>query len=196
MTDDYDVPNQYEEVRSYARRWAEGTLRQAKRYREAYKLAFALDDCWERLDSETLTWEEVIEASETAWVEGHLLVVAAHQMENWRRRMLEERGDLEPGENDSLNDLRNTLEHLDEALFVDGEPMRNPASKWKNWSLDKLPRTPALYLQSKRMSVLGLLKIEDLEQAGYEITEEIADEIEAPAVDSYIQRLIDERLGR
>lgn len=198
MTNGYDddAPNQYEEVRSYARRWAEGALRQADRYRDAYRHAFALDDAWERLDSDTLTWDDVMKASEAAWVEGHLLVVAAHQMHNWRRRMLTERGDKSPDHDSILTNLRHALEHLDQAVFVQGEPARDPADKRKNWALEKLPQPPALYLQRKRMQVLGLLSIEDLETAARDIAGDIIDEIEAPAIDAYIQSVIDERLGR
>lgn len=196
MTNAGDVPTQYEEVRSFARRWAEGTLRQAARYREAYRHAYALDDCWERLDSDTLTWDDVVEASETAWVEGHLLVVAAHQMNTWRRRMLTERGTLEPQSSPGLADLRNALEHMDQALFVDGEPVRDPAINRKNWALDKLARSPALYLQSKRMYLLGLLDVDDLETVAREIAGDIVDEIEAPAIDAYVDLLIDERRGK
>lgn len=196
MTYAGDVPTQYEEVRSFTRRWAEGTLRQAARYREAYRHAYALDDCWERLDSDTLRWDDVVEASETAWVEGHLLVVAAHHMDTWHRRMLTESGSPEPESSPGLADLRNALEHMDQALFVDGEPVRDPTANRKNWALDKLARSPALYLQSKRMYLLGLLDVDNLETAARHIAGDIIDEIEAPAVDAYIQGLIDERRGK
>jgi hypothetical protein len=50
---------------------------------------------------------------------------------------------MPPGQvNATLDHLRNTLEHLDEALFIDGEPVRDPASKRTHWALERLPRPP------------------------------------------------------
>jgi hypothetical protein len=84
--------SQYEVVRSYARGWAEGIRRHAKRYREAYGRAHALDHAWEHGDTELMEWDDVVVATEAAWVEAHLLVVAAHQMESWHQRLVAERG--------------------------------------------------------------------------------------------------------
>jgi hypothetical protein len=143
-----------------------------------------------------MTWEDVVISIEAAWVEAHLLVVAAHQMENWHRRLVVERGDPARQANATLDNLRNTLEHLDEALFIDGAPIRDPASKRKHWALEKPPRPPQVNTFAEEIQVLGLLRIGDLESAALALADGIEEEVIAPGVDAYVQVEIDRRVGK
>jgi hypothetical protein len=117
-------------------------------------------------------------------------------MENWHRRLVVERGDPARQANATLDNLRNTLEHLDEALFIDGAPIRDPASKRKHWALEKLPHPPQVNTFAEEIQVLGLLRIGDLESAALALADGIEEEVIAPGVDAYVQAEIDRRVGK
>lgn len=77
-------------------------------------------------------------AAEAQWVEAHLLVIAARQMVQWATKAAEDSG--QPGSGNVLRDLRNTLEHLDQAEINAelGEAKANRAIK-KHQSINNLP---------------------------------------------------------
>jgi hypothetical protein len=65
-------------------------------------------------------------------------VWAAHQLERWVRRLALERGAAEPDPDSLLTDLRNALEHLDEAE-LDGYVASAGDHPRRNRSLRNLP---------------------------------------------------------
>jgi hypothetical protein len=194
-----DEFTQYEILRSFAASWARAVLRQAKRYRTAHESAELKLWQYDRLEDWSPEWSQVMNAFDDAWTEGHMLVVAAHKLDAWTRRLATEARDRPvPVEDASLNALRDALEHLDEALFDDaGAPIPDRAKR-KNWALDRLPKPPGSGISTKAgdLFALGLLSVQRLEQTAHELAGQIDDEIEAPAVDRFVQAEIDRRLGK
>jgi hypothetical protein len=191
--------SQYEVVRSFAAAWSRATLRQAKRYRAAVEVANRKSWQYDRLEDWSPQWPEVVAALDDAWTEGHLLVVAAHKLDVWVRRLAVEAGRADvPIADRLLNDLRDALEHLDEAMFEDGEPVADPSRGNRKWALDRLPRSPgaAHTTRAGELFALGLISVDHLESLAHQVANEIEDEIEAPAIDAYIQSEIDRRLGK
>lgn len=65
------------------------------------------------------TEHDLYEGGCRLWAAQHHLVWAAHQVERWTRRLAAEQGETPPDSDPVLADLRNALEHLDEALIDD-----------------------------------------------------------------------------
>ena len=195
-------PDQYEVVRGSAAMWARALLRQVERYRVAHELAESRSKAFDHADDWT-TWAWVVEGFDDEWAEAHMLVVAAHKLDSWVRRWALEADDDRPVpvEDALINDLRDALEHLDEAVFDEdtGGWLRDPSSsKRKIWALERLPRTPggSGTTASGDVIALGLVSINRLERTAVDIEAQITDEIEAPEIDTYIQSEIDRRLGK
>ena len=123
---------------TFVRAWAESTLRQVERVREVRQEAALLN---RQLDRE---WDgDRAKALEPLWrqnwTEEHSLVWALHQLERWVSRLARERG-LEPREPDAdLRDLRNALEHLDDAVLERGHLAEAGEDPKRNRSLRRLP---------------------------------------------------------
>lgn len=175
------------------RAWAESTLRQVERVREvreqAARLNRQLDREWDRDLARQLEplWRQ-------NWTEEHSLVWALHQLERWTSRLARERG-LELSEPDAeLRDLRNALEHLDEAVLVQGHLAEAGVEPKKNRSLRRLPAESIAIATGGRL--FGTLALQDLEVTARQHFERMETEafdreeaeIEA-AVDSYVDDL-------
>lgn len=157
----------------------------------------------ERTDDPTLDSSLMDDTQSDEWTEGHLLVLAAHQLDRWARRLDEvSRSHVEeaPVENKLLNDLRNALEHLHEAGFEDGVPTRPLSDRnRRRWALEELPHHPGSGThddENGHLLALGLLDLDHIEQTARRIANEIIEEIEAPAVDAYLQAQIDQQRGK
>jgi hypothetical protein len=92
----------------------------------------ALDHDW------TLAEHDLYRRWQRLWAAQHHLVWAAHQLESWIRRLARERRTKTPKPDAVLADLRNVLEHLDEAELDEATATRsdNPA---RTKSLRRLP---------------------------------------------------------
>ena len=106
------------------------------------------------------------------WVAQHQVVWSAHQLESWSRRLAVERGDAPSPRDQVLADLRNALEHLDEAVFED-EAHCAAGPDRRNRSLHALPRGelflgPDLHGGSK---LFGLIDPADLDQRALAVIE-------------------------
>ncbi|MFG1626261.1 hypothetical protein [Kribbella sp. NPDC049227] len=102
--------------------------------RESARLNRQLDREWDRDLGEVASrvWRQ-------RWTEDHTLVWSIHQLDRWARRLAKERGKPIPDEDPLLRNVRNALEHLDEALF-DEEHSAEPGDDPKtNRSLRNLP---------------------------------------------------------
>jgi hypothetical protein len=187
-------------ARSFAERWARGALRQATRLHEARELARLKDWQYDRAEDWSPPWQEVLNAFDDMWVEAHLLVVAAHQLDNWVRRLAREGGSTDARQLDALlAPLRHSLEHLDQA-FLEGDTARpDPNQKRKNWALDQLPggELPLWYFgRHEQLRAFDLIDVAALERECQMVLSMIRDEREAPAIDAYIQSVIDLRRGK
>lgn len=182
---------------TFVRAWAESTLRQVERVRnvrqQAARLNRELDRDWDRDRAKALEplWRQ-------NWTEEHSLVWALHQLERWASRLARERG-LEPTEPDAeLRDLRNALEHLDEAVLELGHRAEAGEDPGKNRSLRRLPGENIAIATGGKL--FGRLDLRDLEVMAREHFERMEDEafereetaIEA-AIDSYVDDVITAR---
>ncbi|MCW2674080.1 MAG: hypothetical protein JWP14_2669 [Frankiales bacterium] len=192
--------SELEMLRSFTERWASGALRGAERVREARQRAKTASRNYERLEDWSPTEEEVKETFDAVWVEEHLFVVAVAQFYNWVTRLVDEGSTVRsPSDIPSLTELRNTLEHLNEASLEENYARPDPYAQKKNWSLSKLP-AGELFLGTHwggaTLTAFGMLDVDTVERECRQVMSDIFDERVAPHVDSYIQMLIDERRGK
>lgn len=92
--------------------------------------------------------------------------------------------------------LRNSLEHLDEADLNDVEALPGPSG---NRSLRDLPggRLPlGVTLRANKVLVCDLVEVDEIEKNCRQLANEILDEIESPAIDAYIDWMINDARGK
>src|SRR4051812_40882552 len=124
------------------------------------------------------------------WAAQHHLVWAAHQLERWVARLARERRMKVPKDDPVLGDLRNALEHLDEAdlSVATAAATDNPA---RTKSLRKLPGGQLLIgTGGHPQRVFDLIDSADIEERAWAITtttERLEEEAEAYAED-YMSR--------
>ncbi|MEJ7743733.1 MAG: hypothetical protein WKF73_15075 [Nocardioidaceae bacterium] len=86
------------------------------------------------------TDHDLYERFRRLWAAQHHLIWAAHQLERWSARLARERGETPTPPDPVLADLRNALEHLDEAQLDDDQATATPGSDpKKNRSMRRLP---------------------------------------------------------
>lgn len=183
-------------ARMFTQRWADGTLRQATRLRQALQRASNLDRAYERMDDSMLTEWDIAAKIDEVWIEQHLLMVSAQQFEKWAKRLARARGEIRPEEDRLMRLLRNSLEHLDEAELNDAEALPGPSG---NRSLRDLPggRLPlGVTLGAGKVLVCDLVEVDEIEKNCRQLANEILDEIEGPAIDAYIDWMIDDARGK
>jgi hypothetical protein len=134
-----DIGGTEDHCLTFVRKWAEAVLRQVERVRTArrkfHEEVVDRDEWqpeeWSPLDVEPkMSWRSL-------WAEQHILVWAAHQLEEWACRLAEVRGQQPPQRDRLLTDLRNSLEHLAESEIDDYSAVASPK---KGWSLQRLPK--------------------------------------------------------
>lgn len=112
------------------------------------------------------------------WAEEQTLVWAAHQVERWARRLAEERGKEPPPRDQVLADLRNALEHLDEAEFAGGHAVPGDKSR----SLKALPNS-RLAIETGHHLAFGLIDVDELERRALAVVGTVEDELMEEAAD-------------
>jgi hypothetical protein len=179
---------------TFVRAWAESTLRQVERVREVRQQAAQLNRQLDR-DWDPDLARELEPLWRQNWTEEHSLVWALHQLERWASRLSRERG-LEPPEPGAeIRDLRNALEHLDDAVLDRGHRAEAGADPKKNRSLRRLPgETITIATGGKLFGTMDLRDLEAIAREHYERMEGEAferedAEIEA-AIDSYVDDVI------
>jgi hypothetical protein len=97
------------------------------------------------------------------WPAQHQLVWAAYQLERWRRRLAVERKEQPPALDPVLANLRNALEHLDEAELNNESYADAGPSGRSNRSLRALPDSRLLIGTHGRL-LFGLVDPDDVER--------------------------------
>lgn len=186
-----------EVLEMFAERWAAGAMRGAGRVRDARKRALVADRNLERMEDWSPTEEEVGALFDEFWVESHLFVLAAQHFYSWAERLAAASNDVTaPAVVESLKDLRNVLEHLDEAAIDDSYARPNPDGS-RRQSIRNLPGQRLLIGSDLDAGkVFGTVDIDQIERACATLMHEIVEARMAPHIDSYIQQLIDERRGK
>ncbi|MCU1592153.1 MAG: hypothetical protein JWP11_3409 [Frankiales bacterium] len=194
----------YATIRSFVERWASGTLVQCDRLTSAVEEARKLDWAHERGENWSPPWEDVLTAYDRVWVEAHLLVVAGHQLQTWTMRWHRQRPEPSPTISARLTALRNSLEHLDQALLDDVAARPDPALGRKSWALDRLPDGqlplfPSVERRGDPVAAFGLLDVQALRAHAERVSGDIDDEryVEEvlPAVDDWVDQRSDEMRG-
>jgi hypothetical protein len=181
--------------KTFVQMWAEAVIRQVKRVKELRVKAARDGRNYERMENWSPTSEDLAENFRAQWTEEQTLVWAAHQLERWAKRLAEERGQDPPEPDRVLANLRNALEHLDEAEFTNQRGHTPDDSGWvyslthsavpgeKSWSLKALP--------SSRLSIstpegvgppaFGLIDVGELELHAEAYVRQIENEMMAEA---------------
>jgi hypothetical protein len=186
------VEEDLDQVQFFVQMWAEAVIRQIERVRERRK-KYA-DDLW-LYDHEPLgiapTKEDLEDNFRVMWAEEHTLIWAAHQLERWNKRLAFENGRKPPEPDAVLANVRNALEHLDEADFEDYHAV--PGDLGDNRSLRALGGLPLTI----GTSIGGnLISPQELEKRALAVVERIADEEYAKEMGYIEQSLIDELRGK
>lgn len=164
--------------RSFVQMWAEAVMRQVERVREIRKKASADGRAFERMEDWSPNEVDLAKNFRAQWAEEHALVWAAHQVERWARRLAEERGQEPPPRDHVLADLRNALEHLDEAEFEGHDAVPGDGSR----SLRALPNSRLAISTGHRLA-FGLIDVEELERRGLAVVRTVEDELMEEAAD-------------
>jgi hypothetical protein len=125
--------------RSFVQMWAEAVVLQDEHVRRIRRKADADGRAYERMEDWSPTELDLARNVRSQWAEEHTLVWAAHQVERWARRLAKERGEEPPPRDQVLADLRNALEHLDEAQYNGGHAVPVPGDGSR--SLRALPNS-------------------------------------------------------
>jgi hypothetical protein len=102
-----------------ARGWAEASMRllqEASAMRKEYR---ALDRAYERMDIEGLSESDLLDKIRRIWIAESMLVHAASSLEIWMAKLYRTRRRKPRPQVAYLRQLRNALEHLEEADFDD-----------------------------------------------------------------------------
>lgn len=165
--------------------WADAVVRQVERVRAARRKSARDSRNYERNEDWSPTEADLGRDFRAQWAEEHTLVWQAHQLEKWKARLAHERGEPVPPKDEVLSDLRNALEHLDEAQFQGDHALPGTGSSRRNRSLRRL--------QDGRIEiVLGgdlsfrLINPEELEARALSIVTSIEDRLLEEAEDQYL----------
>lgn len=159
--------------------WAEAVMRQVERVSEVRKKARSLGRAYERMEDWSPDELDLARCSREQWTEEQALVWAAHQVERWARRLAEERGDDPPPRDQVLADVRNALEHLDEAEFERGVAVPGDRSR----SLRALPGSQLRIATADGGLAFGLIDVSELERRALGVVATVEDELMQEAAD-------------
>ena len=168
-----------ETCRSFVQMWAEAVMRQVDRVREARRKARSLGRAYERMEDWSPDDLDLARSFRAQWTEEQALVWAAHQVERWARRLAEERGEEPPPRDQVLADLRNALEHLDEAEFEGHHAVPGDRSR----SLRALPGSRLLIATREDGFAFGLIDVSELESRALGVVGTVEDELMQEAAD-------------
>lgn len=152
--------------------WAEAVVSQVKRLRQTRAEAAKRGRAHERMRGPGPDELDLQQDFRTLWFEEQTLVWAAHQVERWSRRLAVERGEEPKPRDEMLANLRNALEHLDEAEF-DGHDAVPESAK------DSLARLPdgRIFIATGHQRAFGLIDVDELELRALAAVQGIEDEL-------------------
>jgi hypothetical protein len=158
--------------RSFVQTWAEAVMRQVERVREIREKAHSMGRAYERgFGPDEL---DLAKCSREQWAEEHALVWAAHQVERWAARLAEERGEEPPPRDEVLANVRNALEHLDEAEFEGHHAVPGVSG---NRSLRALPGSRLRLGTADGGPAFGRIDVSELERRALGVVAAVEDEL-------------------
>ncbi|GAA2417576.1 hypothetical protein GCM10010404_90170 [Nonomuraea africana] len=188
MSEHESDPEVVAECVSFVRMWAEAVLRQVERVHTMREKLHRDDRNYERMEDWSPTEEDLQENFRSLWTEEHTLIWSAHQLERWSRRLARERRQEPPEHDRVLADVRNALEHLDDADFDDGHAVA--VTGGRTWSLRALPGSRLQIAAGGDLS-FGLINGAELQSRALAVVRRIEDELEEAAVARYQSWLAD-----
>lgn len=116
--------------------WARGVQKDAHSYYQAAMRAAWTDEAIDYGEDWSPDEQDLAFALEEVWIRGYRLVMSNYQMERWlyRYRVLRK----EEAKPHKYRELRNALEHLDDADLTETEASRSKSGP-KKQSIDQLP---------------------------------------------------------
>lgn len=153
-------------------------MRQVERVRQVRAEARSLGRAYERMEDYSPDQIELARNFRAQWAEEQALVWAAHQVERWARRLAKERGEAPPTPDPVLANVRNALEHLDDAQFEGGHAVPGEKSR----SLRALPGS-RLLIETGDGLAFGLIDVSQLEERALGVVGAIEDELMQEAAD-------------
>lgn len=157
-------------------------MRQVKHVRQTRDKADRQGRAYERMGPEHGPDElDLARNARQQWADEHALAWAAHQLERWTRRLAMERGEDPMPRDRVLADLRNALEHLDEADFDGGAAIPGEGSR----SLASLPGRRLLMRSGGRLA-FGLIEVDELERRALALVDAVEEELMQEAADWWV----------
>jgi len=153
-------------------------MRQVERVRQVREKGRRLGRAYERMEDWSPDELDLARSFRERWTEEQALVWAAYQVERWARRLAEERGEEALPRDQVLADLRNALEHLDEAEFEGGHALPGAGSR----SLKALPGSRLLIATGYDLA-FGLIDVNELERRALGVVASVEDELMPEAAD-------------
>ncbi|MFE1909429.1 hypothetical protein ACFW96_38045 [Streptomyces gardneri] len=170
----------------FVQRWAEAVLRQAARTRAVRKKTAADDRAYDRNEEWSPSFWQIEANYRELWTEEHMLVWSAHQLERWQARLAKERNQPVPPENKDLRNVRNALEHLDEAALGGYTATPPEGAGWgQGRSLRNLPDKMMSLDVAGSGTLFEVLDRGMIETAALAVVKSIEDELDQRAMDHY-----------
>jgi hypothetical protein len=141
--------------------WARAVLADAHSYWQAAVRADWTDWAIDKMEDWSPDQRELPPALEQVWVRGYKLIMSTYQMERFLQAHRTLNGEQKQPKR--YEDLRNALEHLDDAQFTELIAMKRPSDTRKR-SIEKLPGQQ-LFLGFRTTSTehaFGLVNLADL----------------------------------
>lgn len=177
-----------EQARFFVRTWAEAVLRQAARARAIRHTAEQNSRNYDRMEDWSPPLHVLEEDFRTQWAEEHQLIWAAHQLERWDARLRRERGQQPRPKDLFLKTLRDALEHLDDAEFINGRavapPILTKRDKSRGRALRDLPGGVLDLVLGGRALVGGVLP-QAIEERALQAVRAVEDELAEEQLDEY-----------
>lgn len=165
---------QLSEWSTLVRAWAEEVIR---RVEEFYA---ARDEHWHLLEIEahdedwTPDDEEISGAFRRHWVASHQVIWSSYQLNRWIERYYQSRDEEAPTSHNHLKDLRDALEHLDEAVWLNGYTLGPPPeSRRAGRGLRSLPGKSLIFGLGFDGQLFGLIDADSLHRRAMEIINEV-----------------------
>jgi hypothetical protein len=184
----------HDDVMFFVHGWTEAVLRQLERVKEQREKSRIDLRNNERMEEWSPPDEVLYRNFGVQWVEEHMLLWAAYQLERWTRRLATERGEPQPVPDPALAAVRNALEHLDEANFEDGYAV--PGRLGRNTSLRSLPGASLAIALGGGGLFVNSIKMDEIEKRA-EAALDMANPESYAKEDALVEQyLIDKRRGK
>lgn len=146
--------------------WAEEVQRLIREFYVVRNEHFRLLVAQERDEDLSPSDDDVVRAFRRHWIASQKVVWAAYQFNRWRVRHAASRQQEVPAIDANLKNLRDALEHLDEAVWLDdftlGPPSGDGRSRNAGRAMQKLPSESLMFGLGFDEKIMDLVDVEAL----------------------------------